>query len=826
MRVIASRPFFSLGYIASAMVDSSQPPASRRVVGPAQSGDAEADSVKDGGGGGGDGGGGDKTPDPQVPTESTGTTTSKLATTIISSSSSASSDDSPLPSPTLGDSEPARTLRKDKSRVRFNSDACWPGDPQLDPREARRGSEPNLPLRQPKHGSSRPRPRPLGVLRSHSSNLLPSSSSAQEPHRGVELERAVSAAAANWRAGNFSGSVQWGDNSAREPSDQHAPERTDARDGEGPRECEPEGSIQLHETVINGGNQSAEGHENPEHVNHELYRHLVEQQAQHLVWCHTRRFHDATGHVDARGRGQAETTTPTQAEEGHAGPTEVDEGPDDMNDVPPPSQYRASVLSQLLRLYKPTPDAVMTSHTRNWSASTLANTSSSSADDGGERRPNPSLSGGTWSGSTTPPRRKWYNGNRSHDTLANLVEASKRLAHPNPASSPEGGKPTGRPGARRDSEGGRRSSSATTLQQRDDEEASVTVQIADTLVRQEYIVSLCRALMLYGAPSHRLEEYLSMKARFLKIDGQFLYLPGSMVISFDDRSTHTTEVRMVRSAQGIDLGRLKDVHRIYKEVIHNVMDVEEGRERLDKLMNSRDRVHPWLRVVAFGLTSAACATFSFRARLIDLPLCFCLGCLVGFLQIIVAPRSKMYNNVFEVSAVILVSFLSRAFGSIAGGSLFCFSAMAQSSIVILLPGYLVCESPSSQQYPSLASPWGKMLTRCDTSVLGSRDPVSSHCPWVDSHRIRHRLLAASRLWHNHRRRSLRHSGRECHIRHDVYRPLVTLHRLCICAGLCRVHKHVLSGAAVPGARHDCCRLCRACRQLLQQPQALGQPADS
>ena len=58
--------------------------------------------------------------------------------------------------------------------------------------------------------------------------------------------------------------------------------------------------------------------------------------------------------------------------------------------------------------------------------------------------------------------------------------------------------------------------------------------------------SLCRALMLFGAPTHRLEEYLQMTARVLEIDSQFLYLPGCMIISFDDRSTHTTEVKIVR----------------------------------------------------------------------------------------------------------------------------------------------------------------------------------------------------------------------------------------------------------------------------------------
>jgi uncharacterized membrane protein YjjB (DUF3815 family) len=55
----------------------------------------------------------------------------------------------------------------------------------------------------------------------------------------------------------------------------------------------------------------------------------------------------------------------------------------------------------------------------------------------------------------------------------------------------------------------------------------------------------------------------------------------------------------------------------------------------------------------------------------------------------VAPRSPLYSNVFEISAAVLTSFLARAFGSINGGNLFCFSALSQSAIALILPGYVV-----------------------------------------------------------------------------------------------------------------------------------------
>lgn len=334
---------------------------------------------------------------------------------------------------------------------------------------------------------------------------------------------------------------------------------------------------------------------------------------------------------------------------------------DGSYNVPTPDHYRGGVLSQLLKLYKGH-EAQDLRHNRSSSHSRLE------------------------SGSMTPDRRKWYEQNNSQDTLASLIAASTKLAKPAQPQSDGVRKP--RPQHKRTGSMANRLSALWTQ-----EETHVREHIADTLARQSFILKVCRALMLYGAPTHRLEEYLTMTARALEIEAQFLYIPGCMVIAFDDASTHTTEVKLVRLAQGIDLGKLKDVHRIYKEVIHDVTSVEEATGNLDELMATKPKFHPWLRVLVFGLTSLTAAPFSFHARLIDLPMCFLFGCLVGMLQLIVAPMSPLYSNVLEVSATVLVSFLARAFGSIRGGDLFCFSALAQGGIVMLLPGYMFCKYP-------------------------------------------------------------------------------------------------------------------------------------
>lgn len=238
-----------------------------------------------------------------------------------------------------------------------------------------------------------------------------------------------------------------------------------------------------------------------------------------------------------------------------------------------------------------------------------------------------------------------------------------------------------------------------------DDEVHITVHIAELLCRQRYLIRLCRALMKYGAPTHRLEEYMRMTARVIQIDGQFLYIPGCMIISFDDASTHTTEVKVVRSIQGIDLGKLADVHEIYKEVIHDVIGVEEAIVRLDGVMKKSSKFHILFLIFAHGCASASVGPFAFNARPVDVPVAFLLGCLLGVLQLILSPKSSLYSNVFEISAAVLTSFLARAFGSLKfqGEPLFCFSALAQSAIALILPGYTVlCASLELQSRSIIA----------------------------------------------------------------------------------------------------------------------------
>lgn len=416
--------------------------------------------------------------------------------------------------------------------------------------------------------------------------------------------------------------------------------------------------------------------------------------AARLVRHHTKKGSKMGRHED-HGHSFKVSAPPTPLRSGQATPVHERH---DSDYVPRPNQYREGFLSSILKLYDERGLGATLSQTPvgNVAAPFRERRRLSSHDTHGSSPPS--------SGTTTPTakRQKWYRNQQVSSTgsLSNLIHSATVLAHPGglPATAPSG-------------ENGQRPRPASALKSRSasaldtvlgrnkgpkpDDSIHIQVHIAETMTRQAYLMKMCKALMNYGAPTHRLEEQMRMSARVLEIEGQFLYIPGCMIISFDDSRTHTTEVKIVRTNQAIDLGKLREVHEIYKETLHDLIGVEEAMERLDRVLQRKQQYHRWFLVPVYGLASACVGPFAFGARPIDLPIAFLLGCCLGIMQLIVAPKSELYSNIFEVTAAVLTSFLARAFGSINNGELFCFSALAQSSIALILPGYTVRESIAS-----------------------------------------------------------------------------------------------------------------------------------
>ncbi|KAJ5750975.1 Pheromone-regulated membrane protein 10 [Penicillium manginii] len=314
-------------------------------------------------------------------------------------------------------------------------------------------------------------------------------------------------------------------------------------------------------------------------------------------------------------------------------------------------------------------------------------------------------------GTETPKKKE-----RGHHYTSSLVAASMDMGR------------VGVPGAQGSTPMGYRERKKQKRQSQKD--VKLKVHIAAILARQQYIMQLCRALMKYGAPTHRLEEYMMMTSNVLEVKAQFLYIPGCMFMSFDDALTRTAEVKIIRVVQGLDLSRLAETHNVYKNVVHDIVGVETATQDLDEIMQRKPRYNRWTLVVLTGLASVAVGPYAFSARPIDLPIIFVLGCIVGFMQNVLAPASATYSNVLEVSAAVLTSFLARAFGSIQhnGSHVFCFAAIAQSSIAMILPGFAVLSSSSRTPIPPNER---RLNQNVGTTIYGLMDgnaTTESTCP--------------------------------------------------------------------------------------------------
>ncbi|KAK5550945.1 hypothetical protein LTR46_011054 [Exophiala xenobiotica] len=212
--------------------------------------------------------------------------------------------------------------------------------------------------------------------------------------------------------------------------------------------------------------------------------------------------------------------------------------------------------------------------------------------------------------------------------------------------------------------------------------------------QQTYLLKVCRGLMMYGAPTHRLEEYMQMTAEVLNLHLQTFYIPGCMMISFNDSAWCSADVHIVRCTQALNLAKLYDVHAVYKDIIHGRIVLEQAITRLDGILESKDQFPRWFRVIVYGLASMCIGPVSYNARPIDLPMIFLLGSLLGFSDLILAYKSELYAHIFEIFTTILISFFARVLGSVklSNDHNFCFSALCQASLVMILPGFIVTNS--------------------------------------------------------------------------------------------------------------------------------------
>lgn len=232
------------------------------------------------------------------------------------------------------------------------------------------------------------------------------------------------------------------------------------------------------------------------------------------------------------------------------------------------------------------------------------------------------------------------------------------------------------------------------------QELWITRHIASVLERQEFILQLARACMLFGAPTHALEEHIEDTARVLDVTCQSVLILSFMVISFKDDYSQTSTIRIIKQSTALDLGKLRALSYLHKAVIKDQISVSEASDEISGLM-LRKPFYGMFTSCALGAACSICISQpSFNASFIDLLVIAPLGAFVILAQSLTARYFKRFNSVLEVLLTGTVSFAACA---LSATSHFCFASVLSGSIVLLLPGWLVCQSALELQNRSITS---------------------------------------------------------------------------------------------------------------------------
>jgi uncharacterized membrane protein YjjP (DUF1212 family) len=160
-------------------------------------------------------------------------------------------------------------------------------------------------------------------------------------------------------------------------------------------------------------------------------------------------------------------------------------------------------------------------------------------------------------------------------------------------------------------------------------------------------MKLARALMTFGAPSHRIESQLVAAARILEVDAEFIHLPNIFLLSFADPETSTSETHFIKCSGHLALGNLKMVHQIYRQVLHDEISAKRASDNLDALLVSKPIYPVWARcAIAFWLSVLICP-LAFGGSLVDMFIAGLGALVLRSLQLTVVVKSQLYANVFE-----------------------------------------------------------------------------------------------------------------------------------------------------------------------------------
>jgi uncharacterized membrane protein YjjP (DUF1212 family) len=197
----------------------------------------------------------------------------------------------------------------------------------------------------------------------------------------------------------------------------------------------------------------------------------------------------------------------------------------------------------------------------------------------------------------------------------------------------------------------------------------------------EIVLAIGRALQLYGAPAHRLEEAVAKVAARLGLVAQVFSTPTALLVSFGEPGRQHTSLIRVEPAD-IDLEKLAAVDVLADAVAASEVTPAAALARLRELEAAFARYGRVLTTVSFGLVSAVAARL-FGGGAAEILAAGLIGITLGALAMAFG-RARSSSLVFPVFAALTAAALSAPVSQWSGAASPWLVTVA--SLIVLLPG--------------------------------------------------------------------------------------------------------------------------------------------
>ena len=238
---------------------------------------------------------------------------------------------------------------------------------------------------------------------------------------------------------------------------------------------------------------------------------------------------------------------------------------------------------------------------------------------------------------------------------------------------------------------------------------------------QSFTVKLGRALHRYGAPTHRLEEAMTLIAARLGVPGQFFATPTAIFSSFGEGEQQQTILTRVDPGE-VNLCKLTELDEILSGAVRGELDPAAGESLVDAILAAPPRYGALPLTLAFTLTSTAAARF-FGGGPRELIAALAVGLVTGLLAS-AAERSQLVGRIFVPLAAFAASLLATALYAVAPYSVYIATL---GGLIVLVPGLTLTVAMTeiaTRHYVSgaarLLSAFALFMTIAFGVVLGAR----------------------------------------------------------------------------------------------------------